>query len=87
MIDMCPQAGRILLAKHSGPAKHHVERNAPPREHGEAVAALRELADVRADLLAELRGGSATGRPGAHASALWRPAKEKVKHRTHLGIR
>ena len=57
MIGKHPQADRILVAKISGEAKHHAKwRELTADEEAAAVAALRELAGGRADLLAEVCG-------------------------------
>ena len=56
--DNRPQAGRILVAKLHGTAKHHARwRGRTEHQEAAAVAAVRELAAGRADLLA---GGRAT---------------------------
>jgi hypothetical protein len=57
MVDNRPQADRILVAKLHGEARHHAKwRELSNAEHDAAVAALRELAAGRADLLAEVAG-------------------------------
>ena len=57
MIGKRPQADRILVAKISGEAKHHAKwRELTADEEAAAVAALRELAGGRADLLAKVCG-------------------------------
>ena len=57
VIGKHPQADRILVAKISGEAKHHATwRELTADEEAAAVAALRELAGGRADLLAEVCG-------------------------------
>jgi len=49
------QADRILIAQLTGEARHHARWHAlTEAEHAAAVAALRELAAGRADLLAEV---------------------------------
>jgi hypothetical protein len=53
MTDMRPQADRILVAKLSGEARHHARTAG---EEAATLAALRELAGGRADLLAEVYG-------------------------------
>ena len=67
MIDPRPQADRLLVAELSGEARHHAQwRELTEAEHAAAVAALRELAAGRADLLAEVAGlaeGFAEGGP------------------------
>ena len=68
MIDERPQADRILIAQLHDEAKHHARwRELTGEEHAAAVAALRELAAGRADLLAEVAGvleGASEGQPG-----------------------
>jgi hypothetical protein len=55
--DKRPQADRILVAKLSGTARHHARwRDLTADEEAAAVAALRELAVGRTDLLAEVAG-------------------------------
>ena len=60
------QADRILIAELTGEAGHHAKwRDLTEAEEGAAVAALRELAGGRADLLAEVAGileGASEGR-------------------------
>jgi hypothetical protein len=57
MIDNRPQADRILSAQLHGEAKHHARwRELTGEEEAAAVAALRELAGGRGDLLAEVAG-------------------------------
>jgi len=57
MIEMRPQADRILVAQISGEAKHHARwRGLTADEEATAVKALRDLAGGRADLLAEVAG-------------------------------
>jgi hypothetical protein len=57
MIDPRPQADRILVAQLTGEARHHARwRELDSEEYGAAVAALRDLAGGRADLLAEVAG-------------------------------
>jgi hypothetical protein len=57
MIDKRPEAGRILVSQLHGEAKHHARwRELSRDEETAAVAALRELAAGRADLLAEVAG-------------------------------
>lgn len=52
-----PQADRLLIAELSGEAQHRAQwRPLTKAEEAEAVAALRELAAGRADLLAEVAG-------------------------------
>ena len=57
MIDDRPQADRILVAQLTGEARHRAKwRDLTADEEAAAVAALRELAVGRADLLAEVAG-------------------------------
>jgi hypothetical protein len=57
MIDEHPQADRILVAELTGKAKHHAKwRDLTEAGEDAAVAALAELADGCADLLAEVAG-------------------------------
>jgi len=57
MIDKRPQADRLLVAELYGEARHHARwRDLSSDEEAAAVAALRELAGGRADLLAEVAG-------------------------------
>ena len=62
-----PQADRLLVAELFGEARHHAKwRDLTAAEEGAAVAGLRELADGRADLLAEVAGlleGAREGEP------------------------
>jgi hypothetical protein len=52
-----PQPDRILVAQLTGEARHHAKwRELTEDEKAAAVAALRELAGGRADLLAEVVG-------------------------------
>jgi hypothetical protein len=57
MIDMRPQADRLIAGKLTGESGHHAKRR-PLTADGKAaaVAALREVAGGRADLLAEVAG-------------------------------
>ena len=57
MIDMRPQADRLLAAKLTGKSGHHAKRR-PLTAGGKAaaVAPLREVAGGRAGLLAEIAG-------------------------------
>ena len=68
MVDMRPQADRILVAKLSGEARHHAKwRPLTDDEEAAAVVALRDLAAGRADLLAEVAGileGTSEGQLG-----------------------
>ena len=65
MLDKIPAADRILIAQLHGEAKHHARwRPLTEAERAAAVAALRELAGGRADLLAHVAGileGSSEG--------------------------
>jgi hypothetical protein len=65
MINKRPEADRILVAQLTREARHHARwRGLTPEEQTAAVAALRELAGSRADLLAEVAGileGSSEG--------------------------
>jgi hypothetical protein len=57
MIDPRPQADRILVAQLTGEARHRARwRELTGEEEAAAVAALRELAGHRPDLLAEVAG-------------------------------
>jgi hypothetical protein len=57
MIDKRPGADRILVAQLQGEARYHARwRELTEAEHDCAVAALRELAAGRADLLAQVAG-------------------------------
>lgn len=57
MIDKRPQADRLLIAELTGEAGHRAKwRELTEDEEAAAVAALRELAGGRADLLAEVAG-------------------------------
>ena len=57
MIDKRPAADRLLVAEIWGEARHRAQwHELAPDEEAAAVAALRELADGRADLLAEVAG-------------------------------
>jgi hypothetical protein len=69
MIGKYPQPDRILVAQLTGEARHHAKwRELSGDEEAAAVAALRELASGRADLLAQVAGlleGYAEGELGA----------------------
>ncbi len=57
MIDKRPQADRLLVAELYGEARRRAQwRDLSGDEEAAAVAALRELAGGRADLLAEVAG-------------------------------
>ena len=82
MLDKTSAADRILIAQLHGEAKHHARwRQLTEAEHSAAVAALRELAGGRADLLAHVAGvleGASEGQPdeplARQAAALCRDA-------------
>ncbi len=67
MVDKHPQADHILIAELHGEARHHAKWcKLTDAEESAAVAALRELAGGRADLLAEVAGvleGAREGEP------------------------
>ena len=67
MIDKCPEAEWILVAQLTGEARYRAKwRPLTGDEEAAAVAALRELAGGRADLLAEVAGileGARKGEP------------------------
>ena len=55
MIDMRPQADRLLVAKLTGKSRHHAKwRPLPAGEKAAAVAALREVAGRPGGLLGEV---------------------------------
>ena len=57
MLGKRPQADRILVAQLTGEAQHHARwRELAADEEAATLAALRELADGRSDLLAETAG-------------------------------
>ncbi len=57
MYDKRPEADRILVAQLTGEVQHHARwRDLSAAEEAAAMAALRELAGGRADLLAEVAG-------------------------------
>jgi hypothetical protein len=68
MRDHRPEADRTLVAQLHGEARHHAKwRELTEAEETAAVAALRELAAGRADLLAEVAGileGFSKAEPG-----------------------
>src|SRR5258707_7107444 len=73
MLDDRPQADRILVAQLTGEARHRARwRELSGDEAAAAVAGLRELAGGRADLLAEVAGGSSRGRPKGNRTNRWR---------------
>ena len=67
MIDKRPQPDRLLVAELYGEARHRARwRDLSSEEETAAVAELRQLADGRADLLAEVAGileGAREGEP------------------------
>ncbi len=67
MYEKRPQADRLLIAEIYGEARHRARwRDLSSEEEAAAVAALRELAGGRADLLAEVAGifeGTSEGEP------------------------
>ena len=67
MYEKRPQADRLLVAELYGEARHRARwRDLSGEEETAAVAELRELADGRADLLAEVAGileGAREGEP------------------------
>ncbi len=67
VIDKRPLADRLLVAELYGDVRHHARwRELSGEEEAAAVAALRELAGGRADLLAEVAGlleGARAGEP------------------------
>jgi hypothetical protein len=67
MVDDRSQADRILVAQLTGEARYRAKwRELTGDEEAAATAALRELADGRADLLAEVAGlfeGTSEGEP------------------------
>ena len=67
MIDKRPQPDRLLVAEIYGEARHRARwRDLSSEEETAAVAELRQLADGRADLLAEVAGileGAREGEP------------------------
>jgi len=63
MVDKRPQADRLIIAELYGEARRHARwRDLTGAEEAAAVTAVRELADGRADLLAEV-AGVLEGRP------------------------
>jgi hypothetical protein len=67
VIDKRPQPDRLLVAEIYGEARHRARwRDLSSEEETAAVAELRQLADGRADLLAEVAGileGAREGEP------------------------
>jgi hypothetical protein len=67
MLDERSQADRLLVAELHGEAQHYARwEPLPETEHAAAVAAVRELAAGRADLLAHVAGileGASEGEP------------------------
>ena len=77
MIDKRPQADRLLVAEIWGEARRRAQwRELGSDEEAAAVAALRELADGRADLLAEVAGILEGAREGEPDEPLARQAAE-----------
>ena len=75
MVDKRPQADRLLVAELYGEARHHAKwRELSAEEEAAAMAALRELADGRADLLAEVAGILEGAREGELDEPLTRQA-------------
>ena len=75
MIDKRPQADRLLVAELWGEARHQARwRELGDTEEAAAVAALRELAGGRADLLAEVAGILEDAREGEPDEPLARQA-------------
>jgi hypothetical protein len=75
MDDMRSQADRILVAQLTGEARHRARwRELTADEEAAAVAALRELAADRADLLAEVAGILEGASEGRHDELLARQA-------------
>jgi hypothetical protein len=80
VIGKRPQADRILVAKISGEAEHHATwRELTADEEAAAVAALRELAGGRADLLAEVCGVMQGASEGELHEPLARQAAEPCR--------
>ncbi len=77
MIDKHPLADRLLVAEIYGEARRHARwRELGSDEEAAAVAALRELAGGRADLLAEVAGILEGAREGEPDEPLARQAAE-----------
>ena len=75
MIDKRPQADRLLIAEIWGEARRHAKwRELTGAEEAAAVAALRDLAGGRADLLAEVAGVLEGAREGEPDEPLGRQA-------------
>ena len=75
MAEKRPQADRLLVAELYGEARHRARwRELTDAEETAAVAALRELADGRADLLAEVTGILEGAREGELDEPLTRQA-------------
>jgi hypothetical protein len=77
VIDKRPQADRLLVAELYGEARHHAKwRELTEDEESAAVAALRDLAGGRADLLAEVAGILEGAREGELDEPLARQAAD-----------
>ena len=75
VIDKRPQANRLLVAEIYGEAHHRARwRDLTGAEEAAAVTELRELADGRADLLAEVAGVLEGAREGELDEPLARQA-------------
>ncbi len=75
MIDKRPEADRLLIAEIYGEARHRARwRELTVGEEAAAVAALRELAGGRGDLLAEVAGVLEGAREGELDEPLARQA-------------
>src|SRR5271169_660842 len=75
MIDKRPQADRLLVAEIYGEARRHARwRDLTGAEEAAAVTELRELADGRADVLAEAAGVLEGAREGELDEPLARQA-------------
>ncbi len=73
MIDKSSDADRILVAQLHGEARHHAKWHAlTEAEEAAAVAALRELAAGRGDLLAEVAGVAEGFSDGEYSEPLGR---------------
>ena len=77
MIDKRPQADRLLVAELYGDARRRAQwRELGSDEEAAAVAELRQLADGRADLLAEVAGVLEGAREGEPDEPLARQAAD-----------
>lgn len=75
MVDKRPKGDRILVAPLTGEARHRAKwRPLTADEEAAAVDALRELADGRADLLAQVAGILKSASAGRHDEPLARQA-------------